>query len=172
MIHPPTPMRRIPAFLALFLLVLPAMGQDSPVQTVDNVFVADGLVYYSLANNAIVSPEDKTATNWDILINGVEIHANRAGLLLESAFEDVSEAPLEGMKNGIIKTADGGVWYNYDMNTHAITPKPGLTFTLMMADDSYAKLTVDSYYHRITEEPRYMSFRYEIAKDGGRAFTD
>ncbi len=165
-------MRAIPFLLVLILLSIPALAQDSAVKTADNIYVADGLVYYSLKNNAIVSADEKTATNWDILINGVEMHANRAGLVITAAFDEVSEAPLEGMKNGMMKTAEGEVWYNYDMNTHEITPREGMTFVLMLADDSYAKLTVDSYYHRITEDPRYMSFRYEIAKDGGRAFTD
>lgn len=165
-------MRAIPFLLALILLSIPAFAQDTATKSADNVYVADGLVYYSLKDNAIVPAEEKTATNWDVLINGVELHANRAGLLITTAYDDVSEAPLEGMKNGMMKTAEGDVWYNYDMNTHEITPKGGMTFVLMLADDSYAKLTVDSYYHRITEEPRYMSFRYEIAKDGGREFTD
>jgi hypothetical protein len=165
-------MRAFPFLLALILLAFPANAQDSPVKTVDNVYVADGLVYFSLTNNAIVPAEEKTATNWDILINGVEIHANRAGLLITTDFDAVSEAPLEGMKNGMMKTADGVTWYNYDMNTHEITPKQDMTFVLMLANDSYAKLTVEGYYHRITEEPRYMSFRYEVADGGGRAFTD
>ncbi|MFT4605650.1 MAG: hypothetical protein ACI9W4_002394 [Rhodothermales bacterium] len=165
-------MRAIPFLLVLILLSIPALAQDSAVKSVDNIYVADGLVYFSLKNNAVVSAEEKTATNWDILINGVEMHANRAGLVITEDFDAVSEAPLEGMKNGMMKTAEGEVWYNYDMNTHEITPKDGMTFVLMLADDSYAKLTVDSYYHRITEDPRHLSFRYEIAKDGGRVFTD
>ncbi|NNE69179.1 MAG: hypothetical protein HKN29_02320 [Rhodothermales bacterium] len=159
-------------FLLLAVFVLPVSAQDTEVKSADNVYVADGLVYYSLTNNAIVPADEKTATNWDILINGVELHANRAGLVITEAFDAVAEAPLEGMKNGMMKTADGEVWYNYDMNTHEISPKGDMTFVLMLADDSYAKLTVDSYYHRITEEPRYMSFRYVIAGGGERSFMD
>lgn len=165
-------MRTLLVLLFASLLTLPALAQESSIQSADNVYVADGLVYYSLTTNSIIPSDEKTATNWDILINGVELHANRAGLVVTEAFDDIDEAPLEGMKNGMMKTADGEVWYNYDMNTHEISPKEGMTFVLMLADDSYAKLTVDSYYHRITEEPRYMSFRYVIAEDGARTFMD
>ncbi|NNE69083.1 MAG: hypothetical protein HKN29_01835 [Rhodothermales bacterium] len=165
-------MRALFFLLLATFVALPSSAQESKVQSATNVYVADGLVHYSLTNNAVVPADEKTATNWDILINGVELHANRAGLVVSEAFDAIAEAPLEGMKNSMMKTADGEVWYNYDMNTHEISPKGEMTFVLMLADDSYAKLTVDSYYHRITEEPRYMSFRYVIADGGERSFMD
>ncbi|MBO6575944.1 MAG: HmuY family protein [Rhodothermales bacterium] len=161
-------MRFVLLLLMVLAATLPATAQD--VRSVDNLFVADGLVYFNLRTGEAVPAAEKTETNWDILINGVEIHANRGGQLLVAAFDDVAESPVEGMKRGLVKTADGEQWYSYDMSTHVVTPKEGHTFVLMLADDSYAKLVVDSYYHRVTEDPRYLTFRYTIADDGSPVF--
>lgn len=158
----------LPFLLILLAVALPAKAQE--IQSTDNLFVADGLVYFNLRTNSVVPSDEKTDTNWDILINGVEIHSNRGGQIVLAEFEDVAEAPIEGMKRGQFKTADGENWYNYDMSNHVITPKPGHTLVLMLADDSYAKFVVDSYYHRVTDEPRYMSFRFAVAAEGGTAF--
>ena len=160
---------RLPAFVLSLLVAAPVLAQ---VQSVDNLYVGDGLVYFNLRDGVVVSEDEKTATNWDILINGVEVHPNRAGMLMEIPFDDLSEAPLEGMGRGQLKTVRGDAWYNYDMNTHIVTPVQDMTFIIMLADDSYAKLEILGYYHRVTEDPRYMSFRYQIAPDKGRVFAD
>ena len=157
-------------------LVLLAALTASPVlaqtQSVDNLYVGDGIIYFNLRDGVAVSEDDKTATNWDILINGIEVHPNRAGMLMEIPYEDLTEAPEEGMVRGSLKTVRGDAWYNYDMNTHVVTPVENMTFIVMLADDSYAKLEIQGYYHRVTDEPRYMTFRYEIAPEKGRAFAE
>ncbi len=154
-------------FATLFMLASPAAAQSA-----SDLYVGDGLVYYSLRSNEVVPDSARTKTNWDVMINGVEIHANRAGLLLETDYDDVSEAPLEGMSPGMMATSDDDSWYNYDMTDHVISPLPGRTFVLQLADDTYAKLEIQSYNHRISDDPRYISFRYAHQTDGSRNFDD
>jgi heme-binding HmuY-like protein len=158
--------------IASLLLLVAAflLPRSAEAQSASDIYVGDGLVYYNLRSNEIVPDSARTKTNWDIMINGVEIHANRAGLILEEDFDSVDEAPLEGMSPGIMTTESDDSWYNYDMNTHIITPLPDRTFVLQLADDTYAKMEIQSYNHRISDDPRYVSFRFVLQPDGSLIF--
>ncbi|MFT5143696.1 MAG: hypothetical protein ACI80V_002280 [Rhodothermales bacterium] len=164
------PMRAILALILLTPFALSVVAQETAVQSADNVYVGDGLVYYSLVANAAVADSARTDDNWDIIINGVEVHANRGGTILKAAFDTVSAAPESGLKDGPMKTSDGDGWYNYDMNDHLITPKTERTLVIELTDGTFAKLEFAGYNHRITGEPRFVSFRYVTSAADSRSF--
>jgi hypothetical protein len=163
-------MRAILALMLLMPLALSAAAQETAVQSTDNLYVGDGLIYFSLVENVAVADDARTDDNWDIIINGVEVHANRSGTILEATFDSVSAAPEEGLKAGPMKTSSGDGWYNYDMNDHVITPKPERTLVIELTDGTFAKLEITGYNHRISDEPRYVSFRYVTSAADSRDF--
>lgn len=64
-----------------------------------------------------------------------------------------------------IAGGSGAGWYNYNPQTHAVTPIPGRTLVVRTADGRYAKVRILSYYKDAPEdvegaESRYYTFEY------------
>ena len=160
---------RIRFVLAIALIVfagaLPAQAQE-----ITNLYVGDGPVYIDLATGTAVAAADRTETNWDLVIDGVDVRPNGAGILIETPFADLTTAPEEGFGDGAFVSATGKRWYQYDPDSHFIWAVPGLTMVAGLKDGSFVKLEITSYYNLETDEPRWMSFHYARSEAGSRTF--
>lgn len=131
-------------------------------------------VYVDLATAMrvdITDPQAPMSTKWDIAFKRYVIFTNDGdtgpgmggALLVAKAFDQVTAADAMGKTLGTEKLVDkdcnpimdmlGGPtttfsgWYNYDMQTMAVTPKPNTTYIVRAANGTTLyKLAIDSYY--------------------------
>jgi hypothetical protein len=129
-------------------------------------------VYVKLSTATRVDITDKqapTSTEWDLALKRYVIFTNSGdagpgmggSLLVSKAFDQVTMAdamgkiaieqftdkdcnPIMDMLGGLTTTMGG--WYNYDMQTMAVTPKPNVTFVVRSAAGVLFKLAIQSYY--------------------------
>jgi len=90
-------------------------------------------------------------TGWDLA--GQRFHLRlgdglRVARLDGASFATVATAPeggwLEDVAEDYAFERDGG-WFDYDMATHVLTPKP-IVWVVATTDDAYVKLAIESYY--------------------------
>ncbi len=158
-----------------------------------------GKVYFNLSTGEAIDPVNINATNWDISFaaenrnaaiavnSGTEGSGNAAALVVETAFDDVKEAPADGYKPGTEALPSFMTWANYTGSNsepnHAVLPKAGLTIVIKTADGKYAKLQILSLYegNPNTSTPEFAdlstrpafghySFRYAVQTNGSRTF--
>lgn len=120
---------------------------------------------------------DSLSASWDIGFQSTNVIVNttegsEAGAqMLETLFEDVTEAPASGYASAL---ADA--WFNYDPQTHIVTPVPGRVIVVRTAEGNHAKIRIVSYYEDApaeptgAEPPRYYTFEYVVQTDGTRDF--
>lgn len=152
-----------------------------------------------------VTRTDSASTAWDIGLQGTNIIVNggtsgpgqAAAVIVEDAFENVTEAPADsefridgsaacttsmgeaGLSFAICPGSGSG-WYTYDPQNNLITPIPGRTIVVRTADGRYAKFRVLSYYEGnpavadITETTpsRYYTIEYVFQEDGSKDLTN
>lgn len=150
---------------------------------------ANEYTFYSLREDRMVPRSDSASTEWDIALKATTILTNSGtsgpgnggAQVLETLFEDVTEAPASGYATDAadahaIPTGSGNGWYNYNPQTNLITPIPGRVIVVRCADGTYAKLRILSYYEGAPETPtsddasRYYTFEYVHQPDGSRRF--
>lgn len=147
--------------------------------------------YYSLRTNQELTNADSNSTNWDVAFKGTTIRINNGisgpgqglAVVIEDAFENVVEAPADNQMHSDSSTVDYAIptgsdngWYNYNFVTNVISPLPGRTIVVKLADGSgYAKIRIRSYYRGApanpdpeTDEARVYSFDYVVNTDGTR----
>jgi hypothetical protein len=169
--------------LWIVLPVLPALAQPaSAVRTASFVdATGETPVYYSLESNTPVSTPQAEFGGWDISLQGTTLRVNGGVIMVDSAFVDVTEAPVDGYvydtpEQAAIPGGSGKGWFNYDPVSHIVTPVENRTFILKLESGRYAKLRVTDYYRQeFTAEgpqpvPRHWSFRFELAPEGSRQF--
>tara|TARA_B100001121_G_C18583810_1_gene571043 strand:- start:105 stop:707 length:603 start_codon:yes stop_codon:yes gene_type:complete len=72
-----------------------------------------------------------------------------------------------------IPTGSGKGWYNYDFQSHVITPIAGRTLIFKTHNGRYAKVEIQSYYKdspqtpNITSEAQYYTFNYTYQPNKG-----
>jgi len=162
--------------LSVWLLGLPgaaaSAAQSFPeVQTVSNLDAGGGApVYFSFADNAVTD-----SSNWDVSFNGTTIGVNGGAIVLGRAFQRVDEAPesgyrADGSDGPAISTAEGERWFDYDPNTHVVTPIPFLTIVVRTKDRGHAKVEIVDYYDA-EGTPRHYTFRFVYQPDGSGVFA-
>ncbi|WDF54255.1 HmuY family protein [Mucilaginibacter sp. KACC 22063] len=158
--------------------------------TVTDLDGSKGNVYYSLANNAIVTGADTTGTKWDIKFSGTSIFVNGGSSgtgttqaqVVSSTFTDLTTAPASGYKSDAIGAAAITGWYTYTATTapqHAILMVPGKIIVVKTSSGNYAKIEMKSYYKGnpdtttpafadLTTRPasRIYTFRYAYQSNG------
>lgn len=141
--------------------------------------------YYSFAKGDTVPFADSSTTKWDIAFKGTSIILNsgisgsgNAGVIIkDTLFSEVLTAPITGYAQDAstgkgIPTGSGNGWYNYNPDTHLITPIVGRVFIIRTADNKYAKMQIINYYHgnpvTIDESSasKYFTIRYIYQPDG------
>ena len=140
--------------------------------------------YYNLRENKRIDKNEANSQNWDIAFHRTTVYANANALgggnggilaLTKIDFSNVEEAPASGYSDKLSGMEDG--WYNYNFQTHEITPKPGYVIVVKCADGKYAKVQILSYYNGYPDnipakpedrEDRYYSFKYAVQLDGSR----
>lgn len=147
---------------------------------------------FRFSDSTIVSNADSNTTKWDIGFAGTTIITNSgvrgpgnggAIVLKDVDFNSVKEAPETGYKieNSLtelaIPTGSGNGWYNYDPQTHIVTPIPGRVLIIRTADGKYVKMQIISYWKGnpqpidpFTNKERYYTFRYVYQPNGSRKF--
>ncbi|WCT10231.1 HmuY family protein [Mucilaginibacter jinjuensis] len=134
----------------------------TPVATLKTNTVTDldgskGNVYYSLANNAVVTGADTTGTKWDVKFSGTSIFINSGSSgtgttqaqVVSSTFADLTTAPTSGYKADATGAAAITGWYTYTATTapqHAILMVPGKIIVVKTSAGNYAKIEMKSYY--------------------------
>ncbi len=147
---------------------------------------------FSLRDSSIVSNSDSLTTKWDIGFAGTTIITNSgvrgpgqggAIILKDVDFNSVTEAPETGyrIENSLtdlaIPAVSGNGWYNYDRQTHVVSPIPGRVIIIRTADGKYAKLQIISYWKGNPQpidpyqhKERYYTFKYVYQPNGSRKF--
>jgi hypothetical protein len=146
---------------------------------------------YSLRENRIISNADSATNKWDIgfrgttlIVNGGAIRSGQGGaFIFTGLFDELKEVPAtaefrtdQSPTNLAIPNASGQGWYNYNSQTHLITPIPGRVIVLRTGDGKFAKIEILSYYKGApampsgTSESRYYTFRFSFQPDGSRKF--
>jgi len=145
-------------------------------------------VRFSLRDNAVQEGDD-----WDLAFKGTTILVNggsredgvtRTGngsvALYTGIFDELDKLP-EGLS--FEQDSDGGFaipigggngWYNYNGQTHVISPIAGTVLFIRLNDGGYAKMEILSYYKDSPESPDAFkdqsatyTFRYAILPDAG-----
>lgn len=147
---------------------------------------------FRFSDSTIVSNSDSNSTKWDIGFAGTTIITNSgvrgpgqggAIVLSDVDFISVKEAPETGYKiensltNLAIPTGSGNGWYNYNPQTHVVSPIPGRVLIIRTADGKYVKMQIISYWKGnpqpidpFTHKERYYTFRYVYQPNGSRKF--
>lgn len=147
---------------------------------------------FSLRDSSIISNSDSLTTKWDIGFAGTTIITNSgvrgpgkggAIILTDVDFNSVKEAPETGyrIENSLtdlaIPTGSGNGWYNYDPQTHIVSPIPGRVIIIRTADGKYAKMQIISYWKGnpqpidpFQHKERFYTFKYVYQPDGSRKF--
>jgi len=149
-------------------------------------------VYFNFAENEEVAFADSASAKWDIAFrttsiicnSGVRGPGNGAIQLLTGVnYAAMEEAPADGyfQEDDIsplaIDKSNASKWYNYNPQTHIITPVPGTVLVLQTADGKYVKVRILSYYQGAPENPtqesksRHYTFEFVYQPDGTRSFT-
>jgi hypothetical protein len=162
--------------IALFAIGL-SPAQD--VQFAQHIDVSgDEKVYYNLIENRISSAQEAQFGAWDVAFQGTSVTVNGPSLLLGSTFDTVDVAPEEGYSvdedgTSALPTDAETRWFNYDFNTHTITPKPDRTAVFQTRDGRWIKLNITDYYKVVFGQdpiPRMLSFRWVVANENVRSF--
>lgn len=138
---------------------------------------------FSLAENKVIANTDSATTKWDIGFRATTIIVNggtsgpgsAAAQVLTGVYNDLAEAPEAGYVADAATKAITG-WYNYNMDTHVISPVTGKFIVLKTATGKYAKLEITSYYKdapaapSVTAVSRFYHFRFVIQGNGSRNF--
>ncbi|MGK9476294.1 HmuY family protein [Melioribacter sp. OK-6-Me] len=149
-----------------------------------------GLTYYRFADSTIITGADTLSDKWDIAFRSTTIYTNSgvsgpgkggAIVLKNTDFYDLKEAPSEGYRVDevnapAIPTGSGNGWYNYNSETHIISPIPGVVLVIKTGEGKYAKVQIISYYKGAPDSPslndksKYYTFRYVYQSNGTTKF--
>lgn len=151
----------------------------------------DQYTYFSLRDGEIVLRYDETerdeaeSTSWDISFQATNIIVNGgtsgpgegAAYIAEEPFEEVTEVDVDRLGTDTDDAQALEDWYDYNMETHIVSPLPGRTLVVRTADgEGYAKIRIVSYYEGAPEDPaeseadaRHYTFDYVLQTDGSTA---
>jgi len=145
----------------------------------------ESFIYYSFAEDRAATAEEVENGMWDIGFKGTDIRVNGRVQVLDASFEEVAMAPELGYEvdepqQPAIPNRNGQGWFNYDAQTHIVTPIKDRTIVIATAHDTYAKVEILDYYkpnmnlsgNGPTETPRFYTFRYVHPDDGSRTFSE
>jgi len=118
-----------------------------------NFSTSSKFAFFSFKNKAIVDNADSATSKWDFglrlttfLVNSNASGPGNAGVIMQDGiFDNITAAPASGYAydTSASKLAiKDGSWYNYDINTHAFSPKPGKVFIFRTADNHFAKMEI------------------------------
>ncbi|MRG44549.1 hypothetical protein GFS24_05460 [Chitinophaga sp. SYP-B3965] len=138
---------------------------------------------FSLAENKVIANTDSATTKWDIGFRATTIIVNggtsgpgsAAAQVLSGVYNDLNTAPETGYVTDATTKAITG-WYNYNMDTHVISPVTGKFIVLKTATGKYAKLEITSYYKDAPAAPsqtsvsRFYHFRFVLQSNGSKNF--
>jgi len=171
-------MKRLSSILLLFALTVPAWSQDDG-QFARHLDVSGGdWVFYNLTEKRVASEQEANFGAWDVAFQGTAVRFNGPSMMMMETFENVEAAPEEGYAENEDGTSElpseaDTRWFDYDFNTHVITPKSSRTAVFQTKDGHWAKLNITDYYKTVFGEdpiPRMLSFRWDIQEDGSRYF--
>ncbi|CAD0009216.1 HmuY family protein [Flavobacterium chungangense] len=159
------------SLLALVIFTASCSSDDdknNTIPAVETIKVSDldasqtGYTKFSFSENKVV-----TTDNWDvafntttIIVNGgvkmTDAEPNRTGSgaasIVSGTFASVTLYPAasafaqDAATVYAIPKGSGKGWYNYDMNSHIISPIAGKVFVIKTHDGKYAKFEILSYY--------------------------
>lgn len=160
------------------------------VEVKDLPALGPGLTYFRFSDSTIVFGADTLTDKWDIAFLRTTIYTNSGAsgpgkggaiVLKNTDFFALKEAPTEGYQvdtqsSPAIPLGSGNGWYNYNPQTHLISPIPGVVLVIRTGDGKYAKVQIISYYKGAPENPtqasesKYYTFRYVYQPNGSNKF--
>jgi len=146
--------------------------------------------YFSLENNQLVESQ---GGNWDIGFKGTTIIVNSGvsgsgsaqGTVATGIFDEMDAIPAsatfvsDGSEGLAIPTGSGNGWYNYNFQTHIVSPIPGRILLIKTNAGNYAKIEILSYYENnpplsevngLSTPSPYYTFRYVLQPNGSTFF--
>ncbi len=183
----PNPYPKMKRLSILFLFIVFAANTIN-AQSIQNRSIkgldatGDAVVYFSVETGEIIPAEAAAFGGWDIGFQGTTILVNGEAQYVESKYDALTEAPAEGYlaeESGpvTLPTGDKG-WFNYDFNTHVISPVANRILVLKNKKGLFTKLEILDYYKVTFGEngpapaPRYYTFRYTTQANGTQRFTE
>jgi hypothetical protein len=153
-----------------------AADQPPDVLTVRDLDASgDDPVYFSFVTGGVVGSDEA----WDISFAGTSIGVSGEAQVLDRAFERIVEAPESGYRSDAedrpaIGTEEGERWFDYDPNSHVVSPVPFRTIVIRTKEGRYAKVEIVDYYDGMGT-PRFYTYRYAYqaaeSRTLGRATT-
>lgn len=130
-------------------------------------------VYVDIDANFAISAEE--SADWDIAFRRYLIMLNpnanppTSAAVVESYLDDIDSIPgaesflldevTENQEEGLVFNGESP-WYNYDMNTHVLTPKEPLSYLVQTSEDSVYGIAIMDYYDEFGTSG-YVSFTYK-----------
>ncbi|MDA1028373.1 MAG: HmuY family protein [Bacteroidetes bacterium] len=170
-------------YILLFLIVSVAHAQNSSSRSIGGLdATGDQFVFFNLTSGEIVAGDAAAFGGWDIAFQGTNIQVNGAAQYLNVAYDSLYQAPDSGYltaESGPVSlpTSSEERWFNYDFNTHFISPVVNRIVLIKTKSGHFAKLQILNYYtsnfgvEGPVEAPRYYSFRYMLQADGSGTFN-
>lgn len=163
-------------------------SSSEPVRVEDLDAQGEGghFTFYSLREGRIVPASDSASADWDlafrtttILVNGGAVGPGQGGALVlpDTAFAAVTDVPEgatfavdqgTGMGATAIPGGAGNGWYDYDLTTGIVYPRPVVLLIRTADGRRVAKVEIESYYRGAPpvdeldpqEGFRFYTFRY------------
>lgn len=189
------------SLLALFIFTASCSSddKDNTIPEVVTTKVSDldaskGYAKFSFSENKVV-----TTDNWDvafntttIIVNGgvkmTDAEPNRTGSgaasIVSGTFASVTLYPAssafaqDAATVYAIPKGSGKGWYNYDINSHIVSPIAGKVFVIKTHDGKYAKFEILSYYKGApvtpdplkTEDTGFYTFNFAYQANSSTTF--
>ncbi|NQV71772.1 hypothetical protein HQ496_01515 [bacterium] len=178
-------MKRLLTFALCFAIYAPlAMGQTVEKKSIQGLdATGDDFVYFNLTSGEIIAKEAAAFGGWDIAFQGTNIQVNGEAQFVDSKYDELVEAPADGFlaeESGPVTLPSGGTdgWFNYDFNSHVISPIANRLIVVKTKGGQYAKLEILDYY-KVTfgdngpaPAPRYYTFKYALQTAKGRSLIN
>lgn len=165
---------------------LPADPSTRDATTGEVIGGTNHYTFFRFSDSTVVPLSDSASTKWDIGVRGTSIIMNSGisgpgkveGQVVASTLADITAAPESGYsQDGSTGNVFAG-WYNYNMEQHVVSSKPGYILVIHTNDGKYVKMEVLSYYKGAPAQPTnddisgYYTFRYVYQPDGTRNFNN
>lgn len=139
---------------------------DGSTTTVVNATDHDSAIFFDLETGEEKTPNNpEDSMGWDLSFTRFAIAMNGGvsgtggveALLLNEKFEELSVAPIDGYEtdqpdgpdenqdNDLFFDRSGTVWYDYDPQTHVLTPRD-VTYIVRSVEGYFYKIEIEDYY--------------------------
>lgn len=170
------------SYFLLFFLASVVQAQNTSSRSIGGLdATGDQFVFFNLTSAMAVPAEAAAFGGWDIAFQGTNIQINGSAQYVNVPYDSLFQAPDAGYLSSesgpvALPTSSEERWFNYNFDTHEISPVPNRIVLIRTKEGNFAKLEILNYYKTEFSAtgpaviPRYYSFRYMLRTDGSTTF--